>query len=324
MRLPILLALSAWVLCAQSPATLAALAASTYFPLDVGDRWVYRIDDRLVTASYQTWRIDRLVETNGAVYAVMEIEGPGAVFAESWFRADISGRIYVLSGSGERLFLDPSGQPAPDAELQIIGKGASAATPLGDFSDTLNYRNNMGLIVETGTLARGVGLLSSSATMLSGSSGGFTQGRSLVEATLGELHFETATPSVQLGIESLDLNVSGGEVTNCAVPCYFVACGLAPGADPPATYKPCVRVRVGLLNWPADRSRAVRLQLQGPDGSLAYEQTLALDASPRDSAMTVQMPLYSAPNDPLPPGTYHLTAQTVDGSSQAALAVKIR
>ena len=35
------------VLMAQTPALLAALATGTYFPLDVGDRWVYRIDSPL-------------------------------------------------------------------------------------------------------------------------------------------------------------------------------------------------------------------------------------------------------------------------------------
>jgi hypothetical protein len=324
MRLVSLVLLTAAILPAQWRPIRGAVAAGSYFPLDVGDRWVYRIDDRVVTASYQTWRIDRLESKNGETYAVMAIEGPGSLIAESWFRAEGIGRIYLLTGASERLFLDSSGQAAPDAELQITGKGGMVTTALGAFPDTLNYRNPMGLILETGTLARGVGLLSSSATMLTGSSGGFTDGRTLVEATVGGIHFELATPSVQLGMESLDLNVGGGEVANCAVPCYFVACGQAPGGDPPGTYKPCARARVALLNWPANLSRTVRLRLQAPDGSSAYDQTLAMDASPRDSVTIVQTPLYSAPNKPLTPGTYQLIVGTQDGAAQAALAIKIR
>lgn len=324
MRFVCLLFLGASFLPAQSPAVLAGLATGSYFPLDVGDRWVYRIDDRQVTASYQTWRVDRMEDQNGVTYAVIAIEGPGSIFAESWFRADSSGRVYILTGNGEQLFLDPSGQPAPEAELQVTGKGGPVSTALGNFPDTLNYQNRMLLTLETGTLARGAGLLSSNATMLTGSSGGFTQGRTLVEATVAGIHFPAAVPAVQLGMESLDLNVSGKQVTNCAVPCYFVACGLVPGADPPGTYKPCAQARVSLANWPADLSRTVRLQLLGPDGSAPYDQTLTLDTAPQESVMFIQVPLYSAPNQPLPAGTYQLEATTADGAAQSSLAVKIR
>jgi hypothetical protein len=59
----------------------------------------------------------------------------------------------------------------------------------------------------------------------------------------------------------------------------------------------------------------VRLRLRAPDGSSAYDQTLAMDASPRDSVTIVQTPLYSAPNKPLTPGTYQLIAGTQDGAA---------
>ncbi len=323
MRFVSLLLLAVSILPAQSHAVLEAPAAGSYFPLDVGDRWVYRIDDRQSTASYQTWRIDRMEERNGATYAVMTIEGPGSLFAEAWFRADNSGRVYSRSGNGERLFLDPSGQPAPEAELQVTGKGG-ASTALGDFPDALSYQNHMPLVLETGTLARGVGLLSSYATMLTGSSGGFTQGRTLVEARVAGISFSLPAPSVQLGLESLDLDVSGKQVTNCAVPCYFVACGFVPGADSPGTYKPCARARVALVNWPADQSRTVQLQLLTPDGPAAYHQTLVLNTTAQESALFIQVPLYSSPNQPLPAGTYQLTATSADGAAQASLAVRIR
>ncbi len=323
MRILPLLCLVTSGLAAQSPAVLAGLATGSYFPLGQGDRWVYRIDDRVVTGSYQTWRVDRLEEIRGATYSVMAIEGPGSLFAESWFRADTSGRIYILTGNGERLFLDPSGAGASDAELEVTGKGGATATTLGTFPDTLNYRNSMGLILETGVLARGVGLLSSSATLLTGSSGGFALGRTLVEATIGGIHLKIAEPALELGMENLDLDVTGKQVANCAVPCYFVACRLAPGADPPGTYKPCARTRVALVNWPATLSRTVNIRLLAPDGSIAHQETLTLDAS-REAVAFLQMPLYTAPNEPLPPGFYRVTARTTDDAATAALAVKIR
>ena len=181
------------------------------------------------------------------------------------------------------------------------------------------------LLLETGTLARGMGLLTSNTQMLSGSSGGFTQGRTLVEATVaGGIHFPAPVPSVQLGMESLSLNVSGQKATNCAVPCYFVACGLVPGADPPGTYKPCAQARVGLANWPAGASRAVRVQFVAPDGTTRFDQTLNLDVSPAESVIFVQVPLYSAPNLGLPAGLYQLLAKTADGTAQSTLAVQIQ
>jgi hypothetical protein len=317
MRLVLLLPLLAAVLPAQS--------TGSYFPLDVGDRWVYREDDRISTALYQTWRVDRTAAWNGTAYSVMAIEGPGTLYAEYWFRADSSGRVYILTGNGDQLFLDPNILAPNSGEVQLTGQGGAVTTPLGTFPDTVNYVNPMGLDYETGTLARGVGLLSSTTDLETGSSGGPTLIRTLVEAALaGGNRYPAETSSIGLGMESLDLNVSGKQVTNCAVPCYFVACYLAPGADPPGTYKPCAQARVALRNWPAGLSRTVRLELLAPDGSAAFDQTLTLDAAPVESVTFIQVPLYSAPNQPLPAGAYQLSAKTADGAAQSVVTVAIR
>ena len=324
--MPLLASMAASMLLAQTPAVLAALATGTYFPLDVGDRWVYRIDSRAVTASYETWRVDRTETFNGAQYSVVAIEGPGSFYYESWFRADSSGRIYLLTGSGEQLFLDPATASAPAAQLQVTGRGSGSSPAFGTFPDGLSYVNNLSVLErETGILIRGLGLLSSTTTLLTGSSGGFTTGRTLVEASLaGGIQLPALSTAVTLGIESVNLNVTGKQVTNCAVPCYFTACGLVPGADPPGTYKPCAQARLELANWPAGASRSVRLQLLAPDGTAAYDQTLVLDASPATSVTFLQLPLYSAPNVPLPPGAYQLAARTADGAAQAALTLRIQ
>jgi len=326
MRLGLLTLLLPAALAAQSPAVEAALATGTYFPLDVGDRWVYRIDDRAITALYQTWRVDRTAMNGGMTYSVMAIEGPGTIYAEYWFRADNTGKVYEMGPAGDILFLDPSGQaPATLRLAHPAGTGGSYTTAIGTFPDTLAYTNMLNdLNLETGILARGVGVLTSTTVLLTGSSGGFTDGRTLVEATVAGIRFPAAVPAVKLGIESLTLDVSGQHVTNCAVPCYFPACGLAPGYDPPGTYKPCAQARVELANWPAGASRAVRLQLVTPGGAAAFDQTLKLDASPTESVIFVQVPLYSAPNQPFAPGTYQLQAATADGAAQSSLTVKIK
>jgi hypothetical protein len=321
----LLLSLTA-LLPAQSTGVLAALATGSYFPLDVGDRWVYRIDDRFNTASYQTWRVDRMATFNGTTYSVIAIEGPGGLLGESWFRADGTGKVYVLTATGDAVFLDPTGQSASPVLRLSPAKGAYTAPGIGIFPDTLSYSNLFSaLSVENGVLARGLGLLTSTTDMLTGSSGGFTQGRTLVEAVVaGGIHFPAPVASVQLGMESLNLNVSGQKVTNCAVPCYFAACGLVPGADPPGTYKPCAQARVGLANWPAGASRVVRVQFVAPDGTTPFDQTLNLDSAPADSVIFVQVPLYSVPNVGFTAGLYQLVAKTADGAAQSSLAVRIQ
>jgi hypothetical protein len=327
MRLGLIFLAFVSLLPAQSKAVLAALATGTYFPLDVGDRWVYREDIREATATYQTWRVDRTETANGNTYSVIAIEGPSGFYGESWFRADASGRVYLLTGAGDVLFMDPTITAPNSGEVQLQGLvGGPTVTALGTFPDTVPYINYVdALDIENGILARGIGLLSSTTTMITGSSGGPTLIRTLVEAHVaGGIVFPAPQSSVELGMESLNLDVSGMSVTNCAVPCYFVACSLVPGADPPGTYKPCARARVALKNWPAGESRSVTLQLLAPGGATAFTSTFAMDSSPTDSVTFLQVPLYSAPNQPLAPGTYQLQAATADGAAQSSLTLKIQ
>jgi hypothetical protein len=292
-----------------------------------GDHRVYRADSRNGTGAYETWRIDRTDTANGKQYFVMSIYGENNVLTgEDWFRTDDQGRIFLLTAKSDQLFLDP--RPGGDAGQLIPGEqGGSYRTAVGTFSDTLTYTNPNMLLLDTGQFARGVGLLWSSQKMLTGSSGGFFYGRTLVEAVVGggAIHF-TATAGLRLGMESLTLDVTGKNVADCMLPCYFVACGFGISAppDPAGTYKPCARARVILENWPTDASRSVRLRLVAPDSTVLYDQKFGLTSAPGDGILTTQIPLYSAPNQPFPPGAYQLTASTEDGSAQSALTVTIQ
>src|ERR1039458_3787138 len=134
MKCALLLCLFASLLPAQSKAVLAALATGTYFPLDVGDRWVYREDLRVATATYQTWRVDRTESVNGNTYSVIAIEGPYGYYGESWFRADAGGRVYLLTGAGDILFMDPTTVTPNSGEVQLESlAGGPTATALGTF-----------------------------------------------------------------------------------------------------------------------------------------------------------------------------------------------
>jgi len=121
-----------------------------------------------------------------------------------------------------------------------------------------------------------------------------------------------ASPATRLeiGVENSRLNVTGKRVRNCVVPCYFVACGLMPGADPPGAWKPCfsAQVRGGgdstVMTFEDSAGRALR-QFEIPGGK-----------------GTVSIPLYEQPNHPYPAGTYRIRTRGGNGA-EGALVVTI-
>jgi len=325
------LCFAAPVLSAQSsPQVSAALAAGSYFPLDVGNQWVFRIDDRLGTAlRYDTWRVDRTQDVNGKVYAVIGLYSDGRLYGESFFRADDQGKVYLLSGDGENLFLDERAAPAQtQGVLRIISRGGAAHSEVGDFADTLTYSNQVaGLILEIGTFGRGVGLLTSTQSLQTGSSGGLTDKRTLVEAMVGgsAIRFSAPTGAIRLSIDDLSPDLTNKKAANCALPCYFAACGLGGGQpDPPGTYKPCARARVGLENWPANASRAVQIRLISPRGAVLFDKSFTVAGNAGDASISTQIPLFVSADQAYSPGTYRLSAATDDGTMQSSVAVQIR
>jgi hypothetical protein len=293
----------------------------------VGNRWVYRIESRFGSGAYETWRIDRTEDAGGNTYAVVSIFGDSGVVGESFFRADDQDRVFLLTGSGEQLFLDAR-PAAVQGILQISSFRGQTASEVGTFADTISYSNRIdAFVLESGTLARGVGLLSSAQNLQAGSSGGFFSGRILVEAVVGggAIRFNAPAAGLHVVMESLTFDLSNKAVANCARPCYFAACYLTPfPPDPPGTYKPCARARVGLENWPAGASRGVRLQLMGPAGLLLYDHAFTLAQAPGEVTITTQIPLFSEPSQPYPPGKYQLAVSTEDGNAQSLVIVQIR
>jgi hypothetical protein len=322
---------TAHVRCSPFPDPVnAALAASSYFPLQVGDEWVYRIDSRVGTADHIIKRVAgiRLVGDQ-AWYSV--ITGLGVNSIETLYRADAQGRIYTLdSNARESLYLDPTIPPSPSAALPtVISRGQPFRSALGVFPDSLVVMSpGGGLGIETDTFVRGVGLVSNTATMLSGSSGGFVSGLTLLYARIGgNLRFATPAVTLGLSVESTDLDVSGHNVTNCAIPCYFAACGIA-GADPAGTYKPCFEARVRLENLPVRDSTTVDLSLLDASDQTVFQvstQVPAGQAQP-DSILIQQVLLYTAPNRPVAPGNYRIQAKTKlsDGTEAATATIPIQ
>jgi hypothetical protein len=318
---------TAHVLCTAFPdPILFALAASSYFPLQVGNEWVYRVDSRTGTADHLIRRVTgvRLIG-NQAWYVVVS----GDNSSPTLYRADAQGRIYQLDANGrEVLWLDPTANPDPAATLKITVRGQPYRSALGRFPDSLSY-TVPGFVMETGTYVRGVGLVFSRSDMLSGSSGGFVNGLDLVYARIGgNIRFATPAISLGLSVESNDLDVSGLRVTNCAVPCYFAACGLFPFTDPPGTYKPCFEARVRLENLAVIDSTTLDIDLlDAADHSIFHTSaTVAAGPAQPDSIFAQKLPLYSAPNQPVPPGTYRVQvkAKLSDGAGVATAAIPVQ
>jgi hypothetical protein len=325
---------TARVKCSPFPDPIAAALASTsYFPLQVGNEWVYRFDSRFGTASYVTMRVaGARIIGDQAWYSVLTGDNPQTAI-ETLYRADAQGRIYQLDVNGrEILWLDPTANPNPAAVLQILnGRGQPLRNSLGNFPDALGYVIMQSLSRETGTFARGVGRINSSTTMLTGSSGGFVDGLDLVYARIGgNIRFATPSLSVGLSVESNNLDVSGGNVTNCAVPCYFAACGLVPGADPPGTYKPCFQARVRLENLPVQDSTTLDLDLIDAGERSVYHTsaTVAAGQAQPDSILVRQLQLYTAPNQPVPPGAYRVQVKAqvsaAGDTATATIPVQVR
>src|SRR5258708_3618785 len=108
---------TARVKCSPFPDPIAAALLSTsYFPLQVGNEWVYRIDSRLGTANYSTMRVASVrIINDQASYSVLTGDDPNTAI-ETLYRADAQGRIYQLDRNGlEILWLDPTANPNPSA-----------------------------------------------------------------------------------------------------------------------------------------------------------------------------------------------------------------
>ncbi|GEM_PF-1704623 len=319
---------TATVICLPPVETNAALAASSYFPLQVGNEWVYTTLSRFGGPFYSTQRVSRVEVISGVPWFVVSIlEGSGV---ESRYRVDNQGRVHLLNNGVDEVYLDPSGG---SADLKILGRGP-LNTLVGQFPDSLSYQVFQGgLQLTNGTFVRGLGPVSSSSSLETGSSGGFTQSLNLIYARIGKLVFSTGQPSLELSPVSTDLDVTGKNVDNCALPCYFVACGIAfPNPDPPGTYKPCfrasVRVAGGFTNSMTPATSVV-IALLDASGNPVDSAMLTLPSSSDtdEAALSQQLKLYTAPNVPVPTGAYSLKATLKRGDTEigsSTISVNVR
>jgi hypothetical protein len=265
---------------------------SDWLPLHTGNYWVYRTDSRFATAQHLTIRVLGPYEFDQKVYC--QIEHPSQNYL---LRVDAQGRIFRRSFSSptDDLLLDPANL-TPTA----------ITSPLGFTAPAISNETSLTLLRESSTYAKAIGLVASRTTLLGGSNGGFASGQVLIEAQIdGKLYRETSTPSL-----TLDLSP---DFRNCAVPCYYAACGLGSPVDQPNTFKPCLEARLQATQLPTGSSLA--LSISSTEGILRHQQQIPLNQP--NPVLYRSLPFYdqSSVGQPVrlfPAGSYLITLTALD------------
>lgn len=311
---------TAHVSCGGTANTLnQGLQGGSYFPLQVGNTWVYRNNDRTVTGSYVMRSITGTTTANGLTYYVMTsttiiaASNQAVTSPVGNFRGDNNGAIWMMTNSGDQVYLDPS-------RAQM----GSYSGPLGTFPDAISQQASPGQIQSQSTFVRGIGLANLQSNLLAGSSGGFTQSLDLVEVRLNGVRLTVPAPSISLAIESTDLDLTDQKAANCALPCYFAACGIGGfPPDPPGTYRPCAETRMETSEGAGD---TVELQLLNASGTAVFDTSQPVDAS-GNAFNYVRLPLYTNPQPAsnaftlLPPGSYKLVGKLLASGVETASSV---
>lgn len=292
-------------LCSSLPPTIdQGLGSGSYFPLAVGNTWVYKYNSRAVTAAYVVQTITGITSQNGQIYYVLTETSPPDATPIALLRADSTGVIYQLTATGEQVYLDPK-SASPAAYSGALGIFNDAIAPPAQI---------LGSIIETtSTYARGIGMVNSQSTMLTGSSGGFTEGLDLVDVKVNGFHLSIPQPKIALSIDNPSPDLTNRKAPNCAIPCYFAACGIA-GADPTGTYRPCGQIRIDASAETS--SYNVLVELLDSTGAPVFQDTT------QSQTTYVRLPLYTGqtPFTLLPPGNYTLVGTVTQGSTTLATA----
>jgi hypothetical protein len=136
----------------------------------------------------------------------------------------------------------------------------------------------------------------------------------LVDVRVDGIHLSLPAPKIALAVENTDLDLSDQLVPNCAVPCYYAACGIGSPYDIPGTYRPCAQVRIDTSA--AVVGYSVQLQLLNANGTVVFQNTTPVSGS--SGLAYIQLPLYAAPLVLFPAGDYKLAATIVDSSATLA------
>ncbi len=299
---------TAHVACGADEVPANGLVSNSYFPLQPGNTWTYKMDSRVGTSEYAIWTVTGMRRVADRWYSEITTTVGNNSAVISLFREE-AGIVYRLTGTAseprEEVFLNP----------RAVKHGAFSNS-LGSYPDAAFQTDQPALTRDERVFVRGVGLARDNTVLLTGSSGGFVSSMELIDFHLatGPRVEAPVSPRISVSIDTLFLDITGKQLTNCAIPCYFAACGLGSPVDPPGTYKPCVRTRIEAA---AQGNFQLELTLTGLTGEMYRSATL--DAS-GDTVRYIQMPLYGDGNRPFPAGKYLLTARMKSGSAPLGTA----
>ena len=170
-----------------------------------------------------------------------------------------------------------------------------------------------GLTKTTSIYARGIGLVNSQSDSLTGSSGGFTDGLDLVDVKIDGFHLSAPASKIALSIDNASPDLTHQQAPNCAIPCYFAACGLGPVVDSPGTYRPCGQIRIDTST--ETPGYTILVALLDSTGQAVFQTSIQEMAAA--SLEFVRLPLYTGQTlfTLLPPGTYTLTGSILQGGN---------
>jgi hypothetical protein len=303
-RLPILVFVASVALAQQIPAE----CSSPWLPLQTGNYWLYSSDSRFTTRQHHTLRVLGPYELAGRVYCQLE-DRTGDSLSHRFLRVDAQGRIYqyFVGAIAETLLLDPS--QAQDLPYQ---------GPLNLEGKLIQFNGVNPFLRTRYEFAAGVGLVSLLESLIAGSSGGFSFSETLLEAKIGDKIYRTPLgddPQLSLSTDSI--------FANCAIPCYYAACGLGSPVDPPRTIKPCLRTRMQVSRAPA--GAALVLELRRNDSvyrsrfALLMEDTVFFDSVPFYTQSRI-----GAPVTLLESGEYVLSLSLEDASGTVIQSLALR
>ena len=127
-------------------AVCAAPARADYFPLQVGNQWVYRVGSFLALNTF-TMEIVEAGEFDGRTYYRLQ----GWTNRDFWLRADETGRVLAYDPESRQesvwyAFQNPEGETYPTSipsccgRAVIASRAANYAGPVGEFNTALEVR----------------------------------------------------------------------------------------------------------------------------------------------------------------------------------------
>lgn len=309
--------------CGGTPRTIdRGLSGGSYFPLAVGNTWIYKYKSRFVTADYVVRSISDTQIIGGQTYYVLT-QTPSYPSATppstdaillALLRVDANGVVYQHTNGADQVYFDPS-----------AAKPVGYAGPLGSFNDSLQI-SPTAFSLSTSTYARGIGLVSAQSILPGGSSGGFSDGFELIDVRVDGVHISVPAPKIGLSIENPDLDLTDQLVPNCAVPCYYAACGIGSPFDPSGVYRPCAQARIDASS--SAPGYTVLLQLLDSTGTPVFESSSPIVTA--ESLTYIRVPLYTntggynPPFNLFPAGAYKLVGSIVNGSiTQATSSIMV-